>query len=181
MWMIESEIYWSRRNFFSKFYFLFSTLTFGHEISRELYLNRLLKKWISSLNLWKLQKLWNGGAGGGLALRWDFHSLLCDLQSGSFSHLRWKRGKGGRGQEHIWDGAGLYLACTRIKSMWKLQLITGEEREQRRRQKRPMNVHSLMLSPDRQRHPNKSCMEILSVYSLSLFVYFLSVSHTPIS
>lgn len=81
---------------------------------------------------------------GRLALRWFFHSLLFDLQSDSFSHLRWKGGLGGWGEGHIWDDVALYLAFTRIKSMWELQPIAGEESGQR--QETEENVHSYSSS-----------------------------------
>lgn len=99
-------------------------------------------------------------------------STVYDLQSGSFSHLRWKRGKG---EQHIWDGAALDLAFTCIKSMWKVQPITREE--MKRGQKRPMNVLWLthqQLTPNTPRLTDKSCVKIMSL------VYFLCVSCTPI-
>lgn len=70
------------------------------------------------LNLWKLQELWNNvGAGRGTrpemvlprSTVWPAVWLLLPLEMK-------ERGKGGQGEEHIWDGVGLCLACMHIKS-----------------------------------------------------------------
>lgn len=83
--------------------------------------------------MWKLKEFGYSGVGGG----WYCYSLLCDLQPGSFSHLRWKREEREDRERSIF---GTMLHCSWPPCV--LKACENRNRSQGRRKRRKRTIQT---------------------------------------